>query len=248
MTEAAELLEIEALLERKPRELSGGQRQRVALGRALVRDPQVFLMDEPLSNLDAKLRAKTRADIRALQRSVGMTTVYVTHDQVEAMTMGDRIAIMRDGVIEQGGDPDAVYERPANTFVAGFIGSPAMSLARVGADRRNGQLGLVLGDVRLALETEADVPAEVIVGVRPEHTRLWDTEPGLIGPVEGSVDYVEALGRETLLGVTGPADAKFVIEAEGHVRAEPGETLRFGLRKGWVYLFDPGDERALGRI
>ena len=158
VTEAAELLEIGPLLERKPRELSGGQRQRVALGRALVRDPQVFLMDEPLSNLDAKLRAKTRADIRALQQRVGITTVYVTHDQVEAMTMGDRIAIMRDGVIEQCGVPDEVYERPANTFVAGFIGSPAMSLARVGAERRNGSLELVLGDVRLSLAAEPTCP------------------------------------------------------------------------------------------
>jgi ABC-type sugar transport system ATPase subunit len=248
VSEAAELLEIGSLLERKPRELSGGQRQRVALGRALVRDPQVFLMDEPLSNLDAKLRAKTRADIRALQQRVEITTVYVTHDQVEAMTMGDRIAIMRDGVIEQCGVPDEVYERPANTFVAGFIGSPAMSLARVGAERRNGSLELVLGDVRLSLASDADVPTDVIAGARPEHTRLWDTEPGLVGPIDGSVDYVEALGRETLLGVTGPAGAKFVIEAEGHVRAEPGEALRFGLRPGWVYLFDPADERALGRV
>jgi ABC-type sugar transport system ATPase subunit len=213
-----------------------------------VRDPQVFLMDEPLSNLDAKLRAKTRADIRALQQRVEITTVYVTHDQVEAMTMGDRIAIMRDGVIEQCGVPDEVYERPANTFVAGFIGSPAMSLARVGAERRNGSLELVLGDVRLSLASDADVPTDVIAGARPEHTRLWDTEPGLVGPIDGSVDYVEALGRETLLGVTGPAGAKFVIEAEGHVRAEPGEALRFGLRPGWVYLFDPADERALGRV
>jgi ABC-type sugar transport system ATPase subunit len=246
--EAAALLELEPLLERKPRELSGGQRQRVALGRALVRHPQVFLMDEPLSNLDAKLRAKTRADIRALQQRVAITTVYVTHDQVEAMTMGDRIAVMRHGVIEQVGDPDTVYERPANTFVAGFIGSPAMSLARVGADRRNGTVELVLGEARVPLADDADVPADVIVGVRPEHTRLWDAEPDLLGPLDGSVDYVEALGRETLFGVTGPGGAKFVVEAEGNVRAEPGETLRFGLRKGWLYLFDPADERALGRV
>jgi ABC-type sugar transport system ATPase subunit len=247
--EAAVLLELDPLLERKPRELSGGQRQRVALGRALVRDPQVFLMDEPLSNLDAKLRAKTRADIRALQQRVEITTVYVTHDQVEAMTMGDRIAIMRDGVIEQVGDPERVYERPANTFVAGFIGSPAMSIARVGADRSNGRLALLLGDTRLELEhVNAEVPADVIFGVRPEHTRLWDSEPGLIGPVDGRVDYVEALGRETLIGVTGPADARFVIEAEGHVRADPGDSLRFGLRNGWLYLFDPADERILRRI
>src|SRR5262245_29879540 len=213
--EAAALLELEPLLERKPRQLSGGQRQRVALGRALVRDPQVFLMDEPLSNLDAKLRAKTRADIRALQQRVGITTVYVTHDQVEAMTMGDRIAIMRDGVVEQCGDPDEVYERPANTFVAGFIGSPAMSLARVGTERRNGSLELVLGGTRIALSSDADVPAEVIAGVRPEHARLWDAEPNLVGPLDGSVDYVEALGRETLFGVTGPGEARFVLAGGG---------------------------------
>jgi ABC-type sugar transport system ATPase subunit len=248
VTDAAELLGIGPLLERKPRELSGGQRQRVALGRALVRDPQVFLMDEPLSNLDAKLRAKTRADIRGLQRRVGTTTVYVTHDQVEAMTMGDRIAIMRDGVIEQVGDPDSVYEHPANTFVAGFIGSPAMNLAQVGAARRNGSVELALGDARVMLETAADVPTDVVVGVRPEHTRLWDSEPGLIGPIDGRVDYVEALGRETLLGVTGPAGASFVIEADGRVRAEPGDTLTFGLRPGWLYLFDVAEEHALGRI
>src|SRR4051794_12149411 len=174
VTEAAGFLGIGPLLERKPRELSGGQRQRVALGRALVRDPQVFLMDEPLSNLDAKLRAQTRAEIRRLQREVGTTTVYVTHDQVEAMTMGDRIAIMRDGLLEQVGDPDSVYERPANTFVASFIGSPAMSLARMGAERLNGTVSLTLGDVRLDTGADGEVASDVIVGVRPEHARLWE--------------------------------------------------------------------------
>jgi ABC-type sugar transport system ATPase subunit len=246
--ETAELLGIEALLDRKPRALSGGQRQRVALGRALVREPQVFLMDEPLSNLDAKLRAQTRSEIRRLQREVGTTTVYVTHDQIEAMTMGDRIATMRDGVLEQVGDPDSVYEQPANTFVASFIGSPAMSLARVGCDRRNGDVGFVLGELRIALGEAADLPAEVIVGVRPEHTRLWDSEAGLLGPIDGRVDYVEALGRETLIGVSAPGDARFVVEAEGRVRAEPGESMRFGLRKGRLYLFDVVDARALGRL
>ncbi len=246
--EAAALLGIELLLDRKPRELSGGQRQRVALGRALVRDPQVFLMDEPLSNLDAKLRAQTRAEIRRLQREVGTTTVYVTHDQVEAMTMGDRIATMRDGVLEQVGDPDSVYEQPANTFVASFIGSPAMSLARVRSDRRNGQVALTLGELRIAVGEAADLPAEVIVGARPEHTRLWNSETGLLGPIDGRVEYVEALGRETLIGVSAPGDARFVVEAEGRVRAEPGESVRFGLRKGRLYLFDVADERALGRL
>jgi len=208
----------------------------------------VFLMDEPLSNLDAKLRAQTRSEIRRLQREVRTTTVYVTHDQVEAMTMGDRIATMRDGVLEQVGNPDSVYEQPANTFVASFIGSPAMSLARVGSDRRNGGVELVLGEQRLAVGGAADVPAEVIVGARPEHTRLWASEAGLVGPIDGRVEYVESLGRETLIGVAAPGDTRFVVEAEGHVRAEPGESLRFGLRKGWLYLFDVADERALGRI
>jgi ABC-type sugar transport system ATPase subunit len=245
---AAALLGIGQLLDRKPRALSGGQRQRVALGRALVRDPQVFLMDEPLSNLDAKLRAQTRAEIRRLQREVRTTTVYVTHDQVEAMTMGDRIAIMRDGLLEQVGDPDTVYERPANTFVAGFIGSPAMSLARAGSDRRNGHVRLVLGGQPLELGATDAVPPEVIVGVRPEHTRLWEADSGLVGPLDGRVDYVESLGRETLIGVTGPGGAQFVVEADGRVRAEPGEAMRFGFRRGWLYLFDLADERALGRL
>jgi ABC-type sugar transport system ATPase subunit len=241
--EAAGVLGIDHLLERKPGALSGGQRQRVALGRALVREPQVFLMDEPLSNLDAKLRAQTRAEIRRLQREVAITTVYVTHDQVEAMTMGDRIAIMRDGVLEQVGDPDAVYEQPANTFVAGFIGSPAMSLAH--AEREDGRL--VLGDLRVDVG-DADVPREVILGARPEHTRLWDSEEGLLGPIEGRVAYIESLGRETLIGVGAGNGAEFVVEAEGHVHIEPGDPVRFGLRRGKLYLFDPGDERALGRL
>jgi ABC-type sugar transport system ATPase subunit len=246
--ETAEVLGIEMLLERKPRALSGGQRQRVALGRALVREPQVFLMDEPLSNLDAKLRAQTRSEIRRLQHEVGTTTVYVTHDQVEAMTMGDRIATMRDGVLEQVGDPDTVYERPANTFVASFIGSPAMSLARVSADRRNGRVQLLLGEQQLVLDGAVDVPAEVILGARPEHTRLWESEGNLLGPIDGTVEYVESLGRETLIGVEAAGATRFVVEAEGRVRAEPGEALRFGLRRGWVYLFDVVSEEALGRV
>jgi multiple sugar transport system ATP-binding protein len=246
--EAAGALDIAALLDRKPRELSGGQRQRVALGRALVREPQVFLMDEPLSNLDAKLRAQTRAEIRRLQRAVGTTTVYVTHDQVEAMTMGDRIAIMRDGVLEQCGDPDTVYERPANTFVAGFIGSPTMSLTSFSAERRNGRIELVHGQLRLDLGATLDIPTEVIVGVRAEHARLWDPSAGLVGPIAGRVEYVESLGRETLIGVGSADGAEFVVEAEGHVRFEPGEALSFGLRRGSLYLFDAADERSLGRV
>jgi ABC-type sugar transport system ATPase subunit len=243
---AAEALGIEQLLDRRPRALSGGQRQRVALGRALVRDPQVFLMDEPLSNLDAKLRTQTRAEIRRLQQEVATTTVYVTHDQVEAMTMGDRIAVMNDGRLEQVGEPDVVYEQPANTFVAGFIGSPPMSLARFGSDTSNGRVALVRGNLRLDLDGSAPLPREVIVGTRAEHTRVWDDGAGLVGPVDGHVEYVEALGRETLVGVACD-ETRFIVEAHGRLRVDPGDELRFGFARGSLYLFDPNDERALGR-
>jgi ABC-type sugar transport system ATPase subunit len=246
--QAATLLGIEALLDRKPRELSGGQRQRVALGRALVREPQVFLMDEPLSNLDAQLRTQTRGEIKRLQREVGTTTVYVTHDQVEAMTMGDRIAIMREGVLEQVGDPDTVYGHPANTFVAGFIGSPAMSLTRAGADRRDGRTQLTFGELRLEVGGSPELPSDLVVGVRPEHARPWDGDAGLLGPIDGRVEYAESLGRETLVGVTAPGGARFVVSIDGLVQAEPGSSLRFGLRPGWLYVFDARDQRALGRV
>src|SRR3990170_3280343 len=155
---AADMLDIQELLQRKPRALSGGQRQRVALGRALVREPQAFLMDEPLSNLDAKLRVQTRGEIKHLQAQVGTTTVYVTHDQVEAMTMGDRVAVMSEGVLEQVGDPRTVYDSPANVFVAGFIGSPAMTFATMNVERRNGALALSRGGLALQID-ERDTPA-----------------------------------------------------------------------------------------
>src|SRR6185436_17762518 len=153
---------------------SGGQAQRVALGRALVREPQVFLMDEPLSNLDAKLRTQTRGEIRRLQQEVGVTTVYVTHDQVEAMTMGDRIAVMNDGVLEQVGTPEELYEHPANTFVGGFIGSPAMSFFTASAAGQDGGgTRLVSGSIDVVVRGVRGLPSETIVGVRPECARVW---------------------------------------------------------------------------
>jgi ABC-type sugar transport system ATPase subunit len=216
---AAESIELGGLLERKPRQLSGGQQQRVALGRALVRDPQVFLMDEPLSNLDAKLRVQTRGEIKRLQQEVGTTTVYVTHDQVEAMTMGDRIAVMNEGRLEQVGTPAELYDSPANLFVAGFIGSPGMSFAP--ADR-------------LGLE-----PAGATVGVRPEFARLW--QDGLHGPFEGEVEYVEALGRETFLGVGG-----MVVLVDGREAPQVGKSVRYGLIRDGLRFFDPDTGRRLG--
>jgi len=201
---AAASIELEPLLDRKPRQLSGGQQQRVALGRALVRDPQVFLMDEPLSNLDAKLRVQTRGEIKKLQQEIGTTTVYVTHDQVEAMTMGDRIAVMNEGRLEQVGTPAELYEQPVNTFVAGFIGSPGMSF------------------------------------VRPEFARLW--QDGMVGPFEGEVEYVEALGRETFVGVDG-----LVLQVEGRAAAQVGDTVRYGLVRDGLRRFDSQTGAALDR-
>jgi len=230
---AAEALELGALLDRRPRELSGGQQQRVALGRALVRDPQVFLMDEPLSNLDAKLRVQTRGEIKRLQKEVGTTTVYVTHDQVEAMTMGDRIAVMNDGRLEQAGTPEELYERPANRFVAGFIGSPGMSFAEVSAEDG----GLRGRGFRLPVAGAA-AGGELVLGIRPEHVRPWRDDAGLAGPIEGTVAYVEALGRETFLGVDVEGGDRFIVCVEGRAGEQPGDRFRFGVATEGVRLFE----------
>jgi ABC-type sugar transport system ATPase subunit len=249
---SAETLGLEQFLQRKPRALSGGQRQRVALGRALVREPRVFLMDEPLSNLDAKLRVQMRSEIKHLQEQIGTTTVYVTHDQVEAMTMGDRVAVMNEGVLEQVGDTRTVYEHPANVFVAGFIGSPAMSFATVATQRAGSALVLSRGSFSILVDAPPagaiEVPPEVIVGVRPEDTRLWRDAAGLIGPIQGRVDYVEMLGRETLIGVTAATDASFTVQAAPDAVIRLGETVEFGLEPGRLYLFDAEGKEALARM
>jgi ABC-type sugar transport system ATPase subunit len=235
--EAASLLDIGALLERRPGQLSGGQAQRVALGRALVREPQVFLMDEPLSNLDAKLRTQTRGEIRRLQQEVRTTTVYVTHDQVEAMTMGDRIAVMNHGVLEQVGTPEELYERPANRFVAGFIGSPAMSFFEAANGRAAGL------DVAVPAPAGAN-GAAVTVGVRPEHARRWNGRTDLIGPITGSVAFVEALGRETFLGVDA-GGSRLVVFEEGRSSVVPGDRIEFGLVPSGLRYFAADTGRAL---
>jgi ABC-type sugar transport system ATPase subunit len=224
VAEAARVLDLEPYLQRRPGQLSGGQAQRVALGRALVREPQVFLMDEPLSNLDAKLRTQTRGEIRRLQQEVRTTTVYVTHDQVEAMTMGDRIAVMNHGLLEQVGTPEELYEQPANRFVAGFIGSPAMSFIEAGAD------------------AGASLRQGVVVGVRPEHARPW--RDGLVGPLRGTVAFVEALGRETFIGVD-IGDTRLVVFEEGRATHDVGEELEFGLVESGLRYFDPETGAAL---
>jgi ABC-type sugar transport system ATPase subunit len=211
VTSTCESLGLGDLLRRRPGELSGGQRQRVALGRALVREPRVLLMDEPLSNLDAPLRVQARGEIRRIQQGIGTTTIYVTHDQVEAMTLGDRIAVMNAGRIEQVGRPDELYERPANRFVGGFIGSPPMSF----------------------------VPWEdAVAGVRPEHVRLWVDGAGLIGPIAGRVAYVEALGRETLVGVDGADGSRLVAAVAGRAPLQVGDAVSVGLVPAGLRLFD----------
>jgi multiple sugar transport system ATP-binding protein len=207
--EAARVLDLEPFLKRKPRALSGGQRQRVAMGRAIVRQPAAFLMDEPLSNLDAKLRVQMRAEISRLQHDLGVTTIYVTHDQIEAMTMGDRVAVMRKGELQQVAEPQDLYDRPVNLFVGGFIGSPAMNMLEATLERTNGQLTADFGKQKLPLsdEVESARPAlkdfegrMVIVGIRPEHledaalTRNGDTPK-----LRGNVVLREALGSEIMV-------------------------------------------------
>lgn len=197
--EAAKILDLEPYLDRKPKALSGGQRQRVAMGRAIVRKPQVFLMDEPLSNLDAKLRVQTRTQIASLQRSLGVTTVYVTHDQTEALTMGDRIAVMKDGLLQQVGSPRDMYERPVNAFVAGFIGSPAMNLGTFTVEGNVAKLGpasVPLSKEAVAAMTPED-DGKIIVGFRPEALRLADA--GDAGTIPIEVNLVEELGSDAYI-------------------------------------------------
>jgi len=238
VAKASRILNLDAYLERFPRELSGGQRQRVAMGRAIVRDPKVFLFDEPLSNLDAKLRVAMRAEIKALHQRLKTTTVYVTHDQVEAMTMADRIVVMRDGVIEQIGAPLELYDHPRNLFVAQFIGSPAMNvingtLRRAGADTVvETQDGICWPVLR---ESAASEGLNVSYGVRPEHLAV--VQRGSLGSVSGEVVVVEPTGAETeLLVRSGASD--ITIVTHGRVGINPGDQIALRVTPGSVHLFD----------
>ncbi len=234
--EAAGLLDLEKYLDRKPKALSGGQRQRVAMGRAIVREPSVFLMDEPLSNLDAKLRVETRANIAELQARLGTTTVYVTHDQVEAMTMGHRVAVLKDGVLQQCDTPRELYDKPSNVFVAGFMGSPAMNLLTVPlADG-----GVKLGDTTVALTREVLAEAhsaglrEIVFGVRPENITLGGD--GI--PV--TVDLVEELGADSYVHGHGPDGDRLVIRTEARVHPTSGAVVRVSVTDPeHVHAFNP---------
>jgi multiple sugar transport system ATP-binding protein len=234
--EAAKLLDLEPYLERKPARLSGGQRQRVAMGRAIVRQPQVFLMDEPLSNLDAKLRVATRTQIASLQRRLGVTTVYVTHDQVEAMTMGDRVAVLKDGLLQQCDTPRTLFDRPVNVFVAGFMGSPAMNLMDVPVTE--GGLQLSSAVVPLTAAQRAALTGDTVtLGVRPEG---WD----VVSPADGlaaTVEVVEELGSDSYAYVTPANDPeKTIVIRAASVASAPQKGDHIGLRPKHdaLHLFD----------
>jgi multiple sugar transport system ATP-binding protein len=247
--EAARLLDLEPYLKRRPKALSGGQRQRVAMGRAIVREPQVFLMDEPLSNLDAQLRVQTRTEIGDLQRRLGVTTVYVTHDQVEAMTLGDRVVVLRDGVVQQVDTPIQLYETPCNAFVAGFMGSPAMNLLVLELNADGARLGdATLPIQRSILDELARRGARIVtIGIRPEHLRLADHNGGL--PV--AVEVVEALGAESYVygRVTLPdgSERQLVLRSEARAAPSKGSIAHVNIPADRLHLFDADSgERLVG--
>ena len=247
--EAAKILDLEDYLDRRPKALSGGQRQRVAMGRAIVRQPQVFLMDEPLSNLDAKLRVQTRAQIASLQRRLGTTTVYVTHDQVEAMTMGHRVAVLKDGLLQQVDTPRNLYDRPINSFVAGFIGSPGMNLRTaelVPGGARLGDAVIPLSRAVVDAASKANL-STITLGVRPEAFDVSTTGEG----VKLTAKLVEELGADayvygTLPGDEGLHDKHFVVRFDGRIPPRIGETIQVQVRPDDEHAFHPETGERLG--
>ena len=246
--EAAAILDLSRYLDRKPRELSGGQRQRVALGRAIVREPAVFLMDEPLSNLDAKLRVETRANILRLYQRLNTTFVYVTHDQIEAMTMGTRIAVMNEGRLQQVGTPQELYDRPINRFVAGFIGSPAMNFASVEVQGTGDDVQLVGANITIPKppqfrEAMGAAGRQLIVGFRPEHLVLGAVS-GTTATVNAKAEVVEYLGNEELIHASG-SGRDIVAIVDSSYRVRPGDMLEFKVPLDRLQLFDPDTNFAL---
>jgi multiple sugar transport system ATP-binding protein len=248
--EAAEILDIGQLLDRKPRQLSGGQRQRVALGRAIVRHPRVFLFDEPLSNLDAKLRVQMRVELKKLHLRLGTTAIYVTHDQVEAMTLGDRVVVMRDGVVQQVGEPLELYNQPANRFVAGFIGSPAMNFAAVTVSEANGSLIAENAGLRITLpdataqRLRGHVGREITLGVRPEDLMVAEAADHDRSCFEAVIEVVEQLGSEILLDMK-VGDSVMVASVEPTVPVKVRDKMRFAIRPSRLHVFDTKTEAAI---
>ncbi|ADQ05094.1 ABC transporter related protein [Caldicellulosiruptor owensensis OL] len=252
--EAAKILGIEHLLDRKPKALSGGQRQRVALGRAIVREPKVFLMDEPLSNLDAKLRVQMRTELSKLHKRLGTTFIYVTHDQTEAMTMGTRIVVMKDGFIQQVDTPQVLYEQPANLFVAGFIGSPQMNFIESRIEQKDKNIYVVFGNNAIKLpegkakkvEELGYVGKEVIMGIRPEdlHDEEIFLQTAQEAVVDANVDVVEMLGSETLLYVVVDG-LNLIARVDPRSKAKAGDKIKLAFDVNRIHLFDKETEKAI---
>ena len=250
--ESAGMLGIEHLLDRKPKQLSGGQRQRVAVGRAIVREPNVFLMDEPLSNLDAKLRVQARAEISKLHQRLGTTFIYVTHDQIEAMTMGTRIAVLRDGVLQQVDTPQHLYDVPSNIFVAGFMGSPAMNFFDTTVIEEDGKMYADCKNFRLEIPEDRAAPfkgylgKEVVIGVRPEHIHDPEYSPPGITPalVEAKVEITELMGNEVNVFFT-IGDTDFMGRFDPRTKVSVGMTKTAAFDMSRVHVFDKQTERAI---
>ena len=246
VAEVAQKLELETLLERKPGALSGGQRQRVALARSMVRKPKLFLMDEPLANLDARLRTEMRREIITLQRELGVTTIYVTHDQTEAMTMGTRIAVINEGVLQQFGTPQEVYGHPANVFVAGFIGSPHMNLWDTGLVTEQGCCYLTLGERRIPVNEDKlpkePVQGEITAGIRPEHIK--PASPGEPGAIRMEINIVENTGRETAVFLSAPGMPDLTMITGADYSGMPGQAVYISLLSEKIHLFHKETGRA----
>ena len=244
----AKLLGISNLLDRKPKQLSGGQRQRVALGRAIIREPKLFLLDEPLANLDAKLRIRMRAELKKLHHGLGTTTIYVTHDQIEALSIGDRIAVLKDGILQQVGRPEEIYDSPRNMFVAGFIGSPPMNMLEGTIVQRDGNIGIDLGIAIFELQdivkkaVKETKSSDVVIGIRPEHITI--VEKNHKNAIEAKVNFLELMGRELHVHLTASGKSIIAI-AEPTQHLEIDQQVWFAFDEQKVHIFDKKTEEAI---
>lgn len=251
ISSVAKLIKIEELLNRKPKALSGGQQQRVALGRAIVRNPNVFLMDEPLSNLDAKLRVQMRAEIIKLHKELATTFIYVTHDQTEAMTMGTRIVVMKDGIIQQAASPMEIYDNPVNTFVAGFIGTPQMNFIDVKISVEDENTYMKFGGEKLKLRSSKlllDIKkrqGEMILGIRPEHIHIEPVKNYI--ELVGTIDIVEHMGAETYIHVQ-VSDERLIVRVPYEVNKKAGDKIKVFIDESKLYLFDKTDHKLIGKL
>ena len=255
--EAARILGITQLLDRKPKAMSGGQRQRVALGRAIVRDPAVFLFDEPLSNLDAKLRVQTRAEISKLHQRLGTTFIYVTHDQVEALTMADRIAVMKDGVLQQVDSPTNLYDFPGNVFVAGFIGSPSMNFFSGSITGTADEMYVDSGAVRIRVPQAqveqlgaGSIGKEVIFGVRPEDIHHPQYKPAGVNEhlVEATVDVIEMMGNEIFVYLMSQDEQSFIARIDPRAQVRNGDKVQMSFNADKIHIFDRASEQSMAKI